>query len=174
MRKKYLDVGRITSTHALRGEVRFEPWCDGAGQLRKVKTLYFDTEGKRPVPLEGIREHGRIMILKLGGVDSVEDAAVLRGKVLRAARDDLPLEEGRWFISELIGCEVRDADTGRVYGKVADVTNHGSGDIWTVRDGGKEYLFPAVGGMVENVDIDADTALIRPIRGIFDDGFVED
>ncbi len=174
MRKKFLQLGRITSTHGVRGEVRFEPWCDSPDFVKRFKRVYLSEDDSAKKALLGARVQGRMCLLKLEGIDDVDSAAALRDRVLWVLRDDAPPPEGSYYIDELIGSEVRDADTGKVYGKVAEVTNNGANDVWTVRDGEKEYLFPAVKVMTVSVDTDAGVALIRPIRGIFDDGAVED
>ena len=78
MRRDYLEVGKIVSTHGIKGEVRVDPWCDGPAFLKQFKTLYYDKNGARPVAVKACRPHSNIAILKLEGVDTVEAAAALR------------------------------------------------------------------------------------------------
>ena len=100
----------------------------------------------------------------------MDAAARLKNKILYVKREDIAdtLPEGRHFIAEMVGCEVRDADTGRVYGTLTDVFNRGANNVWEVRNGEKEYLMPDIPGIVVSVDIEAEVALVRPIPGIFD------
>ena len=171
MRRDYLEVGKIVSTHGIKGEVRVDPWCDGPAFLKQFKTLYYDKNGARPVAVKACRPHGNIAILKLEGVDTVEAAAALRNKVLFMARADASLPDNHFFIQDLIGCRVCDADApDKQYGVLTDVSTTGANDVWHVTDdSGKEYLLPAIPPVVIDTDIDDERILIRPLKGIFDD-----
>lgn len=171
MRHAFLEVGKIVSTHGIRGEVRVDPWCDGPAFLRQFKTLYYDKNGARPVAVKACRPHGNIAILKLEGVDTVEAAAALRNKVLFMARADAKLPDNHYFIQDLIGCRVCDADApDKQYGVLTDVSTTGANDVWHVTDdSGKEYLLPAIPPVVIDADIDNERITIRPLKGIFDD-----
>jgi len=171
MRHAFLEIGRIVSTHGIRGELRVDPWCDEPGFMKQFKTLYYDRDGKKPVTVTACRPHGNIVVLKLSGVDTVEAAAALRNKVLFMARADAHLPEHHFFIQDLIGCRVLDADEpDRQYGTLTEVSRTGANDVWHVTDeGGREYLLPAIPPVVIDTDIDAERILIRPLKGIFDD-----
>ena len=171
MRRDYLEVGKIVSTHGIKGEVRVDPWCDGPAFLKQFKTLYYDKNGARPVAVKACRPHSNIAILKLEGVDTVEAAAALRNKVLFMARADASLPDNHFFIQDLIGCRVCDADApDKQYGVLTDVSTTGANDVWHVTDdSGKEYLLPAIPPVVIDTDIDDERILIRPLKGIFDD-----
>ncbi len=108
MRKKFLETGKIVTTHGVAGEVRVYPWCDGPDFLLGFDTLYLD-KGKQPVRVENARVHKNIVILKLAGVDTMDDALLLRNKVLYIDRDDVELAEGEYFVQDLIGLVVLDA-----------------------------------------------------------------
>lgn len=175
MKKEYLKLGRITGTHGLKGEMRFEPWCDSPDFVKKFTTLYRDPRGESSVKVEGARTQGNIVLLRLAGVDDVDSASLLRGHILWMKRSDAEPPEGRWYVEELIGCRVIDADDGsKFYGELRGVTNSGASDIWEIEKDGREYLFPAVADMIESVDIDAGVIAVRPIKGLFDDGAAED
>lgn len=103
-------------THGIRGELRVEPWCDSADFLTGFKTLYWNG-GETPVKVLGARVHKSLVLMKLEGVESATQGDLLRGKVLYLARKDAKLPEGRYFIQDLIGMKVQDAETGVVYGK---------------------------------------------------------
>ena len=169
MIKEYLEIGKIVSTQALKGEVRVQPWCDGADFIRQFKTLYFDAEGKRPVGLQSVRPHGNVVVMKLDCANTVEEAQKLRNKVLYMKRSDASLPDGFYFISELEGCSVIDADDESVvYGKLTDVFETGANDVWQVTRE-KDYLIPAIPDVVESVDVESGVIRIRPIKGIFDE-----
>ena len=120
MLKPFLEAGRIVGTHGVRGELRLEPWCDTAAFLSGFKTLYWQ-EGRTPAQVESARPHKSLLLLKLAGVDTVEQAEALRGRVVYIARTDARLPEGQYFQQDLLGCEVVDADTQQVYGKLTDI-----------------------------------------------------
>ena len=171
MKKEYLELGQIVGTHGLRGEVRVNPWCDSPSFAEGFSTLYFDEYGASSVKVQACRPHGNVILMKLSGTDSVDDAASLRGKILYLKRADAALPDGTWFISELIGCRVFDADSPeKQYGTLTDVSQTGANDVWHITDeAGREYLIPAIRDVVIDTDVENDRVAIRPLRGIFDD-----
>lgn len=170
MIKEFLEIGKITSTHGIKGEVRIEPWCDEPGFLKKFKVLYFDSKGEKPLKIAS-RPHGNMAIAKIDGVDTIEEASKLRNKVLYMKRSDAKLPEGKYFIAELIDCKVVDADDEeRVYGILSDVSETGANDVWHIKgDDGKEYLIPAIPPVVIHTDVVEGVIKIRPLKGIFED-----
>lgn len=169
MIKDYLEIGKITSTHGIRGEMRFQPWCDSPEFLTKFKTLYFDKKGEKAVKIKA-RPNGEMAILKIEGIETVEEAAKLRDKVLYMKRADARLPEGQYFIQELIDCKVYDADDESIcYGVLSDVSQTGANDVWHIEKDGKEYLIPAIPPVVISTDVVEGIIKIRPLRGIFDD-----
>lgn len=171
MIKDFLELGQIVSTHGIRGEIRLNPWCDAPEFAKKFKTLYFDGMGKTPVAVKASRPHGNIVIMKLDGVDSVEAAAALKNKMLYFKRSDAHLEKGKWFVSELIGCSVYDADReGVLYGELFDVAPTGANDVWYIKTPeNKDVLIPAIKDVVISCDVENGKIFIRPLRGLFDD-----
>ena len=169
MIKDYLEIGEITGTHGVRGEMRVNPWCDSPEFISAFKTLYLDNKGEKPVKVKA-RPHGNISLLKMEGIDTVEEARKLRGSVLWMKRSDANLPEGRYFIAELTGCSVFDADNPSVcYGILTDVSETGANDVWHITKDSKEYLIPAIPDVVIETDVASDRILIRPLKGIFDD-----
>ena len=102
-----------------------------------------------------------------------QDAArALRGQVFYFDRNDATLPAGRWYVADLIGCEVRDADTGKVYGVVTSVDHPGAQDIYTVKaPSGKEYMFPGVDAFLKERNPPEGYLLVTPIPGLLDDDF---
>ena len=167
--KKYLEIGQIVGTHGVRGEVRVQPWCDSPSVMSGMRRLYWDADGKADVAVQ-CRPHQRMVLAKLKGVDTVEAAAALRGRVLYAARRDIPLEKGRYFICDLIGLQVRDADDGTVYGDITDVTDNGANNVYPMRHtDGREILVPAIPDIIVKVAPEEGYILLRPMKGLFDD-----
>lgn len=168
MKKQFLEIGKIVSTHGVRGEVKVLPWCDSAEFLTEFEELYFDG-GKTPIQIENARVHKGMAILKLEGVSTMDQANLYRGKVLYMDRDDVELEPGTYFIQDLIGLSVIDADTGEEYGTLCDVTQTGANDVYHIKaPDGKEYLIPAIEQVIEKTDLTQGKLLIHPLEGLFE------
>ena len=169
MKKQYLDSGKIVGTHGIKGEVRIEPWCDSPEFLCAFKKLYLDEKGQTFIEVKS-RPHKNITLAKIKGVDTIEAAEKLRGKIIYINRDDITLDEGVNFVQDLIGLEVRDAENGTVYGKLTDVLRTGANDVYEITDSNnKKYLAPVIDEVVEEINVDGGFVLIRPMKGIFDD-----
>ena len=169
MKQNFLEVGKIVGTHGVRGMVRIQAWCDTPEFFCTLKKLYLDNNGASYLEALKSSPHGNVVIASLKGVESIEEAEKYRGKVLYMAREDADLEEGQYFITELIGCEVFDADTNKSLGKISDVSETGANDVWHIKKEEKEYLIPCIDEVVISVDIDAEKVVIRPLKGIFED-----
>ena len=159
MIKEYLETGKITGTHGIRGEMRVHPWCDSPEFM-----------SEKPLKVK-CKPHGQMVILKVEGIDTIEEASKYREKVLYMKRSDAQLPEGHYYIQELIDCNVIDADDeGKTYGTLTDVSMTGANDVWHITDGdGKEYLIPAIPPVVIDTDVVKGIIKIRPLKGIFDD-----
>ncbi len=168
MKKQFLEGGKIVGTHGVRGEMRVECWCDTPQFLAQFKTLYFDN-GKEKVKVKS-RAHKNMVLVKMPGIDTIEQADTLRGKVLYIKRSDIKLDEGVNFVQDLIGLKVTDSKTGEVYGTVNDVLRTGSNDVYEMKDSeGKMYYIPAIPDIIDEVDIDSETLKITPMKGLFSD-----
>ena len=146
--QNYLPACKIVSTHGVRGEMKALPLCDGAAFLAKFKRLFTTADGAGETRVLGVR------------------AQV--GRVYYLAKADARLPKGRFFIDDLLDCEVVDAETGRVYGRLTNVDRPAAQDIYTVTDtAGGEHMLPAVPEFVKNIDIEARKILVTPIEGMF-------
>ena len=163
----FLEAGEVVSTHGVRGEMRVQPWCDSPQMLAKLKTLYWDAEGKQPVKVAS-RAHKSMVLVKAQGIDTVQDAAAMRGRILYLDRRDVKLEKGRYFIQDLIGAKVVDADTGEEYGTLTEVSETGANDVYHMDCGGREVLIPVIPQVVVSVDVDRERVAIRPMEGLFE------
>ncbi len=167
--KKYLEIGKIVAVQGLKGEVRTEPWCDSPDFLCEFDTLYFD-KGKTPLEVERSRPQKNIVIMKIKGVDTVEQAQLLRNKILYMDREDVELEEGAYFVQDLIGLTVIDNDSGRDYGKICEVSFTGANDVYHIKDkDGAVRLIPAIPDVVKSTDIGEGVMKIHVLEGLFDE-----
>ncbi len=167
MKKQFLEIGKIVGTHGLRGELRVDPWCDGAGFLCKFKRLYF-ADGTE-LKVLSTRPHKNIAILLLDSVNTPEQADALRGKVLYMNRDDVKLPKGTNFVQDLIGLDVLDGKTDESLGTITDVLKTGANDVYEVTRNGKKYYVPVIPDVVTEKNIDGGFVRLNVIEGIFDD-----
>jgi 16S rRNA processing protein RimM len=167
--EKYLQAGKIINTHGVGGRVKLEHWCDSPEVLAGLDTLYFkrgDGFFPRAVTSASVMK-GRFVLAKLEGIDTLEEAAKLKNTIVYADRDDLPLEEGAHFISDLIGLDVFDVDTGDRLGTLVDVQQSAASQLYEIDTGRGMALVPVVSEFVKRVD--PPTGIyIKPIEGLLD------
>ncbi|MBQ8688638.1 MAG: 16S rRNA processing protein RimM [Ruminococcus sp.] len=169
MKKEYLEIGKIVNVHGLRGDVKVMPWCDAPEFLCEFDTLYLGKEHEE-ITVAYARPFKSTVILHIDGLDVVEEAEKLRNQILYIHRDDVELEEGVYFIQDLIGLQVIDADNGTVYGVLKDVSQTGANDVYEVRDEAqkKSYWIPAIPDVIVDTDVDGGVMKIRPLEGLLD------
>ena len=169
MQKQFLETGKITGTHGLKGEVRVQPWADSPEFLSEFDELYFD-KGAEKIEITASRVHKHMLIMKIKGMDSVEDAEKLRNKVLYMNRDDVALEDGAYFIQDLLGLAVVDDDSGETLGQLDDVSETGANDVYHVKTpGGRVVLIPVIPDVVRDIDLEKGEIRIFKMKGLFDE-----
>lgn len=167
--KQYLEIGRIVAVQGLKGEVRVEPWCDEPEFLCGFDELYLEN-GKKSIVIEYARRQKNIVVMKLDGIETAEQAQLMRGKILYMDRNDVELDEGVYFFQDLIGLETVDSDSGEVYGRISDITRTGANDVYTVTfPDGKEKLIPAIPDVVRKIDAEGGKIYIHVLEGLFDE-----
>lgn len=167
MKKQYLEAGKIVTTHGIKGEVKIMPYTDYPELLCEFERLFLG-KNHEEIIVERSRVSKNMIIAKLEGYDTPEASEKLRNKILYMHRDDLKLDEDTYFIQDLIGIEVSDADSGFVYGKITDVMQTGANDVYVIQGKDREYLVPAIPEVVISTNIDENTMTIRPLEGLFE------
>ena len=163
MKKQFLETGQIVNTHGIRGEVKIMPWADSPDFLCQFHTLYLD--GK-PLRVLSARPDKTMVLAYFEGVDTVEKAMRLKGKVLSVDRSQVKLPAGRYFLADLMGLKVLDAATGEELGTVQDILTPPAHNVYVVRGGGKEYMIPAVPAFVAETDVEAGHIKVNLIEGL--------
>lgn len=158
---KYLEAGIIVNTHGIKGEVKIQPWADSADFLKGFKVLYID--GK-PYELLSGKVHKGCLIAELSGVSGVNEAMVMKNKVVSIDREDAKLPKGDFFIQDLIGAIVVD-ESGKELGKLTDVLELPSSNVYVVT-GDREILIPAVPQFIIKTDVKAGLVTVRLIEGM--------
>lgn len=163
MKSPYLPTGQIVNTHGLKGYVKIQPWADDPADLLDFDRFFIDG---REYEVEQASLQKSMVLLKLAGVDTINEAAKLRNKELLIAREDVELEEGVVFIADLIGLTVL-AD-GVEIGKITEVLTPPGNDVYVVK-GEREYLIPAVKEFVEELNPEAGFVRVHLIEGMESD-----
>ena len=167
--KQYLELGKVNNTHGLKGEVKFEYWCDDVDYIRQLKRVYLDDKVERSLTLISARPQKNIAILKFSEITSIEAAEELKNKVLYCDRNEAKIDENTHYLADIIGCYVVDADTEEEYGKVVDIMNYGSCDIYDIESWGKHTLIPAIPDIIKEINTEYQLIRIKPMKGLFDE-----
>lgn len=168
--KKYLDTGKIIATQGLKGEVRVDPWCNEPEFLCKFKKVYLDENGENKLNVISKRRQKNIVIMKFENINDIDSAKKLCGKTIYIDRSDIKLENGEYFIQDILGIDVFDDETNVNYGKITDVFKTGANDVYEITNPeNKKYLIPVIDGVVIETDIEKRIIKIKPLKGIFDD-----
>ena len=168
-RIKYPECGKIINTHGCHGGVKIEPWCDSPEVFAALPTVYLRENGElQPLKICGTSIFaGRFIFAELAGIDTMEKAEALRGKVLYADRRDLQLPDDVLLIAEMKGMKVFHQKTGEQLGTLVDVIHPGATDIYVIRTEKGEAMVPVVPEFVARVD-EEEGIFLTPIEGMFD------
>ena len=150
MQANYLDVGKILNTHGVRGELKVQPWLDSPLLFQQLPALSVNGQ---TYTIRSVRSQGPNVLVMLEGIDSIDDALPLKGKIASARREDIPLEEGRHFVADLIGLKAKNADTGAFFGTVTEISEYPAHDVYVVQ-GEKTYLIPDVPAFVREINVE--------------------
>ena len=165
-----LQVGAVTSTHRLAGEVKVFPTTDDPKRFKKLKQVLLDT-GKDMLPLgvEHVKFFKNMVILKFKGYDRIEDIMGFKGKNLYVTRENaVRLKKDEYFIADLIGMKVYTEDEAYL-GELTEVITTGANDVYTVRmENGKDVLIPAIGQCILNVDVEHETMQVHLLEGLLE------
>jgi 16S rRNA processing protein RimM len=170
--EEYLAAGQVVRPHGVKGAVKVRVLSDDPGRFRGLERVYLEKSGgHEPVRVVSASGEGDNTIVFLEGANSRDAAEALRGAFLYVRRDQaLPLPEGSWYISDLIGCVVEDSE-GNALGILKDVMQAGAADVYVVHGGGRELLFPALKRLLLDVDVRAkkivvDAAVLKEVADV--------
>ena len=144
------SIGLIRKPHGVRGAIKVGPLCDDVARFKQLKTVYIDNN---PYTVTNAQISKDEVILTLKEVTSCNDAELLRNKEIKVDKKDaVKLEEGRYFVVDIIGCEVFVED--KSIGKISDVLQHGAADVYVIKSKDKEIMVPALKALLEKVDVE--------------------
>ena len=165
-----LQVGIITSTHGVRGEVKVYPTTDDPRRFRRLKEVVLDTgREKLNLEIEGVKFFKQFVILKFKGLDNINDIEKYRQKSLYVTRKNaVRLQRDEYFIADLIGLKVQDED-GTELGTVKDVIETGANDVYEVEMAdGRSLLLPDINECILNVDVENGMMQVHVLEGLLD------
>lgn len=169
MMNNRLEIGKIVNTHGLRGEVKIVPWTNTPDVFEDIEYVYIKGREEKKYEVLNVKYQKNNIIVKFKGLDDINYAEALKNCIVTTDREQLgELDEGEYYITDLIGCEAV-SEEGKIYGKLIDVINTGSRDIYVIkRDGMKDLLIPVIDDVVLDIDIDAKKITVRLMEGLED------
>lgn len=161
MKLQFIEAGEIVTTHGIKGEVKVLPWLDSPEDLCDFERCRIDG---REVEIEQCRVQKTCNLVKLAGVDTMDAAQALRGKVIELYREDI--DDEVIFAAELIGMEVY--CDGEMIGKIKEVLDYPGNSVYVVK-GAREYMIPAVKEFILSTDMEKNEMQVKLIEGMRSD-----
>ena len=165
---EYIEIGQIVNTNGLKGVVKVNPFTDDISKFEDLKYVYIQLKNElKKVKIEQVRYNKNQVLLKLEGIDSIEEAEKYRNFYLKTEKESQEdLGEDTYCIVDLIGLDVY-SDKNEYLGKIEDVFPTGSNDVYVVKDNlGKQILIPAIADVVKEVDLKNKKMTINLIPGL--------
>ena len=166
--EEYFEIGQIVNTSGLKGILKIKPFTDDIKKFSNLKTIYIKNKsGLTEFKIEQVRYEKNMVMLKLAGIDTVEEAEKYRNLYIKILRDqEEELEEGSYYVVDILGCKVN-TDANKELGKIVDVFQTGSNDVYVVKDEqGKQILLPAIKQVIKNVDIKNKIITVHLLEGL--------
>ena len=166
--QQYLEIGQIVNTFGIKGEVKVNSFTADVTKFETLKEILVENKKELiPFKIENVKYQKNVVILKLKGINTVEEANNLRNCYIKIDRKDEPkLPEGTYYIADLIGLEAY-SDQGFLLGRVEDIYNYGSSDIYEIKDeNGKKILIPAIKDVLKKVDLENGKIIVHLIEGL--------
>ena len=156
---QYLEIGQIVNTFGIKGELKINPFTDDINRFDELKSI-FVVKNKELIPyeIETVRYHKNMVILKLKGINSMNEAEKLKGLYIKIDRKYAKkLPKGTYFIADLIGLEVYDEN----------IYNTGANDIYVVKNNlGKQILLPGIPQVIKKVDLENKKIVVHLLNGL--------
>ncbi|MBR1803240.1 MAG: 16S rRNA processing protein RimM [Clostridia bacterium] len=168
MKQKYFEIGQIVNHFGIKGFVKVNPYTDDLEQFETLKTILIEKNKKvLEVEIEEVKYSKNQVLLKLKGVENIDEAEKYRGAIIKIPRERArKLPEGTYFIADLLGMKVY-TDDQKLLGTLDDIYNAGASDIYVVKDElGKQILLPAIQDVIKEIDMDHDRIIVHLIEGL--------
>lgn len=166
--EEYFEIGQIVNTNGLKGVLKIKPFTDDIKEFEDFESIYVQRKNELiEFKIEEVKYVKNMVLLKLQGIDDIDEAEKYRNLYIKVNRNVMPkLPEDSYYIVDLLECEVY-TEEGELLGKVDDVFNTGSNDVYVVKDElGKQILLPAIGEVIKNVDISNKKIIVKLMKGL--------
>ena len=166
--QEFLEVGQIVNTFGIKGFVKVNPFTDDINRFDELKKVYIENKSKKQeFEIEEVKYHKNMVLVKFKGIDKIEDAESLRNTyILIDRKDQRPLDKDTYYIVDLLGSEVY-TDEDQLLGKLEDIFNTGSNDIYVVKDKlGKQILLPAIKDVIKEIDMENKKIVVHLLNGL--------
>lgn len=167
---EYFEIGQISNTHGLKGEMKVRPFTEKNEDYAKLENILVDFNGTlKEYTVESVRYQKDVVLMKLKDVDDIEEAEKLKGHYIKIPRDSAKkINEDEYFIADLLGCEVYQDET--LLGVLDDVFTAGGSDVYVVKRKGKQdLLLPAISSVIKKVDVVNQKVFVEVPRGLEDE-----
>ena len=166
--KERLEVGQIVNTFGINGFVKVYPYVDDISRFDNLKKVHIKLKKEeKELQIEEVKYQKNMVLVKFKGIETVENAEKLRNSFVEIDRADaIPLEEGQYFIADLLGLDVF-LDTGEKLGVLEDIYNTGSSDIYVVKNElGKQFLLPYIDEVIKQINLEEGKIIVHIIEGL--------
>lgn len=163
-----LEIGQIVNTFGIKGFVKVNPFVDDISRFDDLKKVYIKrNKNLKELEVEEVKYHKNMVLIKFKGIDKVEDAEILRNSYLEVDRENaIELQEGEYFIADLLGLNVI-TEEGETLGKLDDIFNTGSNDIYVVKtEEGKQLLLPAISEVIKEINLNESKIVVHLLEGL--------
>ena len=168
MKQEYFEIGQIVNTFGIKGFVKVKPFTDDMERFEELKSiLVVKNKEMIEMEIEEVKYQQYVVLLKLKGIEDINMAEKYKGCYIKIKRKDArKLPEDTYFIADLLGLEVY-TDTGDLLGKVDDIYNNKSNDIYVVKDElGKQILLPGIKEVIKQIDLENEKIIVHLIKGL--------
>lgn len=168
MKQEYFEIGQIVNHFGIKGMVKVNPFTNDISQFEELKSVLVEKNGKLlDIQIEEVKYSKNQILLKLKGIDTVEEAEKYRNCYIKIARENAKkLSKNTYFIADLLGLTVY-TDENILLGKVEDIYNSGASDIYVVKsEDGKQILLPGIKDVIKQIDLEQEKIIVHLIKGL--------
>ena len=166
--QKYFEVGQIVNTFGVKGMLKVKPFTDDVERFEELKKVYICKKEKlEEVEIEEVKYHKDMVLLKVKGIDDMNEAEKVKGLYLKIDRKNAKkLPKDTYFIADLLGLEVY-SDKEELLGKVDDIFRTGANDVYVVKDErGKQLLLPGIPEVIKEIDLEKEKIIVHLLKGL--------
>ncbi len=166
--QKYFEIGQIVNTFGVKGLLKVKPFTDEAERFEELKKVYICKKEKlEEVEIEEVKYHKDMVLLKVKGIDDMNEAEKVKGLYLKIDRKNAKkLPENTYFIADLLGLDVY-SDEGEYLGKVDDIYSTGANDVYVIKDEmGKQLLLPGISDVIKEIDLENEKIVVHLLKGL--------